>query len=90
VGWAGPAVPPGRITHIATLEHVLAHPNVIDATVAVQVGQMGGRTGSGLWGGLAGYAYLRADSPFEVLHIMQEAADRYQVRVERPLVPVRP
>jgi len=52
--------------------------------VAVSVGQMGGRTGSGLWGGLAGYVYLHGDSPTEVLDMMAEATARYAVQVERP------
>jgi hypothetical protein len=83
VGWAGPAVPPGRVVEIAAREKLLGHPGVLDATVAVSVGQLGGRTGSGLWGGLAGYVFLHGDTPAQVLEMMAEATARYHVRVER-------
>lgn len=87
VGWAGPAVPPGRIVEIAALDKIRGGRGVIDATVAVKVGQLGGRTGSGLWGGLAGYVFLRGESVAEVMAMMTDATDRYEIRVERP-VPV--
>ncbi|NUT40038.1 MAG: ATP-grasp domain-containing protein [Thermoactinospora sp.] len=84
VGWTGPAVPAGIVTAIADRQALLGHPGVIDATVAVKVGQQGGRTGSGLWGGLAGYTYLEGDSVGQVLGMMHDAAERYRVRVDEP------
>jgi hypothetical protein len=90
VGWCGPAVPPGRVVHVAPRQQLLAHSGVLDATVAIRQGQMGGRTGSGLWGGLAGYTWLHGHSPQDVLSMMAEAAARYQVRVVRPVAGARP
>jgi hypothetical protein len=51
---------------------------------------MGGRTGSGLWGGLAGYTWLYGGSPQQVLAMMPAAAARYQVGVLRPVAGARP
>jgi hypothetical protein len=89
VGWCGPAVPPGRVIQVASRDQLLAHPGVLDATVAVTHGQLGGRTGSGLRGGLAGYTWLHGDTPAQVLAMMPDAAARYQVGVLRPVAGAR-
>ncbi|MEV0270626.1 ATP-grasp domain-containing protein [Hamadaea sp. NPDC050747] len=81
-GWAGPYVPPGRVVHIASRDEVLAQPGVVDASVVTQVGGEGGLTGSGQWGGLAGYAWLHGDTPQEVLALMDLVTDRYEIEVE--------
>ncbi|GIH02886.1 hypothetical protein Rhe02_09530 [Rhizocola hellebori] len=89
VGWCGPAVPSGRVVHVASREQLVAYPGVLDATVAIAPGQMGGPTGSGLWGGLAGYTWLHGDSAAHVLSTMGAAAARYQVGVLRPVAGAR-
>jgi len=81
-GWGGPYVPPGRVTQIANRQALLGYPGVIDATVVSTVGSQGGLTGSGLWGGLAGYTFLRGDSPAELFAAMDELSDRYAIRVD--------
>ena len=90
VGWCGPTVPPGRVVQVASRDQLLPHPGVLDATVAVAPGQVGGRTGSGLWGGVAGYTWLHGDTPQQVLAMMPEAAARYQVGVLRAVAGARP
>ncbi|MEU7823093.1 ATP-grasp domain-containing protein [Catellatospora sp. NPDC049133] len=84
-GWAGTAVPPGRITQVVQREALLRHRGVIDATVVAAVGGTGGPTGTGLWGGLAGYVFLHADATGDVLALMDDVADWYAIRVEEPL-----
>lgn len=86
VGWAGPPVPPGRVVAIASADQVREHPAVIDATVVAKPGQTGGRTGSGIWGGLAGLVYLRGRTPDEVLAMMPSATEGFAVRVEQPAI----
>lgn len=81
-GWAGPYVPPGRVVHIASRDEVLRQPGVVDASVVTQVGGEGGLTGSGQWGGLAGYAWLHGDTPQEVLALMDLVTERYEIEVE--------
>jgi len=89
VGWCGPTVPAGRVVQVASRDRLLAHPGVLDATVAIAPGQMGGRTGSGLWGGVAGYTWLHGDTAQQVLAMMPEVAARYQVGVLRPVAGAR-
>lgn len=81
-GWAGPFVPPGRVVHIADREAVLRQPGVVDASVVTRVGEAGGLTGSGQWGGLAGYVWLHGESTKEVLSMMDSAVAGYDIRVE--------
>jgi len=81
-GWVGPHVPPGQIVQIANRDAILRQPGVIDATVHARVGSEGGLTGSGLWGGLAGYAFLRGDEPEQVIALMSDAADAFAIRVD--------
>ena len=89
IGWCGPTVPPGRVVQVASREQLLAHPGVLDATVAVAPGQIGGRTGSGLWGGVAGYTWLHGNTPQQVLSMMTDAAARYRVGVLQPVTGAR-
>jgi len=86
VGWAGPPVPPGRIAAIGSADDIREQAGVIDATVAAKPGQSGGRTGSGIWGGLAGLVYLRGRTPDGVLAMMPGATERFAVRVEQPTI----
>ena len=80
-GWAGPYVPPGRVVHIASRDEVLRQPGVVDASVVTKVGGEGGLTGSGQWGGLAGYAWLHGDTPQHVLSMMDHITESYEIQV---------
>src|SRR5262249_42812533 len=68
VGWIGPYAPDGVITTIAGPEHIARQPGVIEATVVAKAGGQGGMTGTGLWAGAAGYAFLRGST---VEHVLQ-------------------
>ncbi|GAA1370374.1 hypothetical protein [Catellatospora chokoriensis] len=80
-GWAGPYVPPGTVTRIATRDQIMALPGVIDARVVTRVGDAGGPTGSGQWGGLAGYVWMRGDDTRKVLNALPAATDAFDIDI---------
>ncbi|GAB4054849.1 ATP-grasp domain-containing protein [Catellatospora paridis] len=81
-GWAGVAVPEGRVTGVATREQVRAHPAVIDASVAATAGMYGGPTSTGLWAGLAGVAQLCTDDVEAMTAAIDDIAGLYAVTVD--------
>jgi biotin carboxylase len=83
-GWVGPYVPDGTITTIAGPEHIERQPGVIEATVAAKIGGQGGMTGTGLWAGAAGYAFLRGSTVDQVLQLMPRAVEAFALRVAPP------
>jgi biotin carboxylase len=84
VGWVGPYVPDGTITTVAGPEHITRQPGVIEATVVAKAGGQGGLTGTGLWGGAAGYAFLRGSTVDQVLQMMPSACEAFAIRVQPP------
>ncbi|MEU8075926.1 hypothetical protein AB0B31_10790 [Catellatospora citrea] len=81
-GWAGVAVPEGRVTAIASREQVRAHPAVVDASVAATVGMYGGPTSTGLWAGLAGIAQLCTDDVDSTAAAINDIAGLYALTVD--------
>jgi biotin carboxylase len=84
-GWIGPYAPDGRIREIATPAAILRHPGVLEATVVAKPGDRGGMTGSALWAGAVGHAFLTADTVDDVLALMPEVAHTYGIVVDQPL-----
>jgi len=84
-GWIGPYAPDGRIREIAHPSAILRHPGVLEATVVAKPGDPGGMTGSTLWAGAVGHAYLTADTIDGVLALMPDVADAYSIVVDQPL-----
>lgn len=82
-GWIGPYVPEGIITGIAGPEQITAQPGVLEATVVAKAGGQGGLTGTGLWAGAAGYAFLRGSSVEHVIGLMPGACEAFAIRVAR-------
>ncbi|MCP2323617.1 biotin carboxylase [Hamadaea flava] len=85
-GWVGPYVPDGTITTIGAPEAIERQPGVIEATVKAKTGGVGGMTGTGLWAGAAGYAFLRGSTVEHVLQLMPRAVEAFAIRV----TPTRP
>ncbi|MEV0453681.1 ATP-grasp domain-containing protein [Catellatospora methionotrophica] len=81
-GWAGTAVPEGIVASCADVDTVRRHPAVIDATVAVQPGMRGGATSTGLWAGLAGIAYFRADDTATMRAAIDAVPDLYALTMQ--------
>ncbi|MEV0269848.1 hypothetical protein AB0H43_13805 [Hamadaea sp. NPDC050747] len=81
-GWVGPYVPDGTITTIGAPEAIERQPGVIEATVAAKTGGKGGMTGTGLWAGAAGYAYLHGSTVDHVLQLMPNAVEAFAIRVQ--------